>query len=396
MKIVGIVAEYNPLHSGHIYQLKSLKDSGYTHTVVVMSSNFVQRGEPAIFSKYTRAGIAIKNGADLVIEIPTPFAMSTAETFAIGSIALLKNCGVEYLSFGSECGDINLLNTCVKAINNKDVNKKLKELLKTGLTYSKARQDAIESIFSKEIADVLSKPNNTLGIEYINAIEKLRANIIPTTIKRRGADHDSSEELEHISASALRDAFYNNNDILLQKYMPLPVYDILNQEKRKGNIYNPQILDRVLLSKLRTLNISDIAKLPDISEGLENRIFLSIKNSNSFDGILENTKTKRYTMARLRRIYMYALLGITKDFYETLPPYIHILAMNQKGKEILQVAKNTSEIPINSSLKKLMETSDVSRKFAQKEIDCTNIYSVLTKNVMPYNMDLSQKLIVDK
>ncbi len=396
MKIVGIIAEYNPLHSGHIYQLKSLKDSGYTHIVVAMSSNFVQRGEPAIFSKYTRAGIAIKNGADLVIEMPTPFAMSTAETFAVGSIDLLKNCGVEYLSFGSECGDINLLNICVKAINNTSVNEKLKELLKTGLTYSKARQDAIESIFSKEIADILSKPNNTLGIEYINAIEKLHANIIPTTIKRRGADHDSNEELEHISASALREAFYNNNDILLQKYMPLSVYDTLNQEKRKGNIYNSEILDRVLLSKLRTLNISNIATLPDISEGLENRIFLSIKNSNSFNELLENTKTKRYTMARLRRIYMYALLGITKDFYETLPPYIHILAMNQKGKEILQVAKNTSKIPINSSLKKLMGTSDVSKKFAQKEIDCTNIYSVLTKNVMPYNMDLSQKLIVEK
>ena len=394
MKTVGIVAEYNPIHSGHIHQLSTLRAEGYTHIAVAMSGNFVQRGECAAFTKFARAELAIKSGADLVIEIPTPYAMSTAERFAMGSVWLLKNVGVGYLSFGSECGNIALLKDCARAVDDACVNERLREYLSDGTTFVRARQRAISDVYSDKIANVLSSPNNTLGIEYMRAIARLGAGIEPTTIQRRGADHDTDELLEHISASAVRKAFNSGKDDILKEYLPEYIYTKLKAEQKEGRIYSPKALDRVILSRLRLMEREDFLRLADVSEGLENRIMSAIRSSNSFDELLFNTKSKRYTLARLRRIYMCAFLGITADFYDNLPPYARILAMNERGKDLLAVAKKTSEIPINSSLKKLSESSEIANKFAKKELECSNIYSTLTERVMPYGFDLLQKLIV--
>jgi len=343
MKILGIVAEYNPFHNGHKLHIEESKIaiSRDTATVCVMSGDFVQRGEAAIFSKYARAEAAVRSGADLVLELPLPWALSSAEGFARGAVGLLGalNC-VDYLSFGSECGDMAILNSLATALLDPNIDVEIREELKSGISYAAARQEALSKSIGS-LADHLETPNNILAIEYLKAIYNQRLRIEPMTIKRIGTGHDE----EGGSASDIRNMLEAGKPI--KKYVPKEAYGIFKREREQGRgPVTMEHLECAILSRFRMMDELDFADIPDDSEGLGNRLFSAAQEETSLDGILSAAKTKRYALSRLRRMCMCASLGIKKEQSEGLPPYARVLAANEAGRNILKTISEKSSIPI--------------------------------------------------
>lgn len=359
MKITGIIAEYNPFHNGHKYQIAEAKRT-CDAVVCVMSGSFVQRGDIAVFDKWTRAEIAVRNGADLILELPVCYTLASAESFAYGSIATLDALGVaDTLCFGSECGDIEKLASAAQLILNEpqEVSEKIKSLMNSGLSYPSAREKAYSSYIC---SDILKEPNNILALEYIKALKNIKSSIKPMTIKRHMAGHHEKTVVEGFaSASEIRRRIAENEPIsdLVPFSKNYPTYDISR-------------LDTALTAILRRMTAEEIQKLPDVREGLENRIKYASDKFSTIAEIAENVKTKRYTMTRINRILMSALLGLDANTANTAPQYLRILAMSAKGREILALAKKTATLPIitktanfdknNELLKKDILATDIS------------------------------------
>lgn len=371
MKILGIVAEYNPFHNGHKLHIEESKKaiSRDTATLCVMSGDFVQRGEAAIFSKYARAEAAVKSGADLVLELPLPWALSSAEGFARGAVGLLGalNC-VDYLSFGSECGDMAILNSLATALLDPNIDVEIREELKSGISYAAARQAALSKSIGS-LADHLETPNNILAIEYLKAIYNLRLRIEPMTIKRIGAGHDE----EGGSASDIRNMLEAGKPI--KKYVPKEAYAIFKREREQGR--GPVMMEQLecaMLSRFRMMDELDFADIPDDSEGLGNRLFAAAKEETSLDGILSAAKTKRYALSRLRRMCMCAALGIKKEQSEGLPPYARVLAANETGKSILKTISEKSSIPVITKPAAVKELSVECRRLFEQTSAAHDLY----------------------
>lgn len=337
MKIAGIIAEYNPFHNGHAYHIMETRKHA-THIAAVISGHFTQRGDISCLSKWTRAKVALENGADLVIELPAIYACSSAERFAFGGVSLLNSLGcIDMLSFGSEIGEIAPLEECSKKCLEINQTKKMQELLKQGLPYPKARQTALG-----EAGKVLATPNNTLGVEYIKAALSLKAEFTRFTVGRVGAVHDGIDtDGDFASASFLRSS--ENWESFVPKNS-IPVY---KEAFPKENALFSR-LEKPLMYLLRTTEKSQWRQLPDVTEGLENRLFAAAQTALSADEFLNTVKTKRYTMSRLRRILCSLILGIKKEDYSTPPLYARVLASNSRGFEILAKAKDTSSVQIST------------------------------------------------
>ncbi|WP_425448950.1 nucleotidyltransferase [Dethiothermospora halolimnae] len=364
MKVVGLVTEYNPFHNGHMYHLnkaKEITDSDFS--VAIMSGNFLQRGEPALLDKWTRTKMAIDNGVDLVIELPVIYACQSAEYFAYGAIRLLDSLGVvDYLCFGSELGETENLNKIATILNNepKDFKLLLKEHLDKGLPFPKARTNAIidyikksnENISMEDIINILSNPNNILGVEYLKALNKINSKIVPTTIKRKSAQYNSiSIEGNIASATAIRKKLLDNDISIIKNTVPNITYHHLIEALKKYNSFNSlKNYNDLLLYLIRTTSTESIKELLDVDEGLENRIIEFGSKYNEINKILDGIKTKRYTYTRLQRIMMHLLLGLDKNklfnFYKEEPLYIRVLGFNKKGIKILNKAKKVSSFPI--------------------------------------------------
>ena len=274
MKIGGIVAEYNPFHNGHAYQIEKSKELGeWTHVVAVMSSNYVQRGETALISKWARAEMAVKNGVDLVIEMPTLWSTSYAQRFAYGGVSLLNSLGcVDMLSFGSECGNIDELIECKNAINSEAVEERLKENLEYGLSFASARAEALKAVCGNRFFDILEEPNNTLGIEYLQALDKLGSDMIPMTIKRIGAAHDSLMRSDNFACASDIRRMMLDGDKEWEMYVPQSVADIYHREEENNLAPCPgSKLEFSILCCMRQLSAEDIGLSPDVSEGIEYR-----------------------------------------------------------------------------------------------------------------------------
>jgi len=358
MKIIGIIAEYNPFHNGHRLHIEESKKavSRDTAVVCVMSGDFVQRGEAAVFSKYARAEAAVKCGADLVIELPLPWALSSAEGFAMGAAGLLGelNC-VDYLSFGSECGDIGILNSLATALIDPALDAEIREELKSGISYAAARQAALSKSIGS-LADHLGSPNNILAVEYLKAIYALRLRMEPLTVKRTGAGHDE----EGGSASDIRSMLAMERPI--KNYVPRDAYALYKREKEQGR--GPVLmvdLESAVLSRLRMMNETDFAGIPDDSEGLGNRLFAAAREESSLDGILSAAKSKRYALSRLRRMCLCAALGIKKGEAEGLPPYARVLAANEMGKSVLKTINDKASVPVITKPASVKELSEECR-----------------------------------
>jgi predicted nucleotidyltransferase len=388
MKVGGIIAEYNPFHNGHSYQIENFRQQhDITHLVVVMSGNFVQRGDIAIVDKFKRSKMAILGGADLVIELPVAYALSTAESFAWGGIYLLNSLGcVDSLSFGSS-SDINTLlevSTILEELRNSQA---VLELIKNGNTFPNAVSKVLRSTYGDRFSNVLDEPNNVLGIEYIRALKSLNSNIKPTTLTRKNVLHHDTAPIDNFaSASAVRKLILNATDY--RPYVPESSYSILS-ECPHADLTN---LEKVILYRLRTATLKDIQSLSDVAQGLEYRILQAVKTSTTLEELLLNIKSKRYTLARIRRIILNLTLGITKYDISTMPPYARVLAMNHKGVEILSKAKRSANIPIGTSLAKLEKLSPECKRFATLESTSTDIFNLASSQVSPCALDYTHKI----
>lgn len=393
MQVTGIVAEYDPFHKGHKAHIDSARANGATHIVAVISGSFTQRGEPALLTKFDRARMAIGCGADLVLENPLPFAMASAERFAVGGVSVLHALGcVDTLSFGSECGDITALQTIAALMDTPTYNQELKEALTTGIPYAAARQTAAFVCKGEELATILEHPNNTLGLEYIRASARLGADFSFHTLKRVGVAHNAKETRDNMaSASHLRTLIREKQSDNAMAYMPEASADILREAIVNGHTaVHTDVLDNALLAKLRTMALTDFAALPYISEGLEHRLYQSTRTSGSIDELLDTIKTRRYPTARLRRILWAALLGIPHEDTYLTPPYIRVLAMNERGREILSAASPT--LPILTRAAQVRElTADAQALFAL-ECRATDLHALALTSPLPCGTDLTNKI----
>lgn len=386
MNVCGIICEYNPFHNGHKYHIEQTRENfGATHIVGVMSGNFTQRGDIALIDKYKRTETALKNGVDLVIELPVVYALGSAEQFAQGAVYLLNALGcVDMISFGSECGNIKQLREAAGAVLYAQESDEFASYMKEGLSYPAALQKAIEKYYTDDVIDTLACPNNTLAVEYIKAIDNIASPIKPVTVKRHIAAHDSeiiNPQSNVLSASQLRKMIEAGDDI--SRYAPECDFS------ETASISN---IETAILSKLRAMNKSAIEKTPNVLLGLENRIYRAARVAGSLNELYFLVKTKRYTLARIRRIILSAFLGITKNDLQFSNSYVRILGMNGKGKEILGAAK--CDIPVNTSLSQLEKTGDKAKKQARLEARCDDQYALAFDKKRPCGLDFTAKPII--
>ncbi len=387
MKISGIICEYNPFHNGHLYHIEQTRKNGATHIVALMSGNFVQRGDVAVLNKFERAKTAIRCGADLVIELPVAYCLSSAETYAKGAMYILKGLGcVDELSFGSECGDLSLLTSAVKASYACAKRPELEELMKLGNSYPKALQIVIRQTCGDEVGMLFSYPNNTLAIEYLKAMVAVKLKIQPFTVKRNEM-HDGMNVTGKIgSASLIRQLMENRSDDF-DDLVPEASAAAINSCAATGTVARFEKLERALLYKLRTTTAEEIASLPEVGQGLENKI-LAARNETSLESLLLAIKSKRYPMARIRRILLDLLIGIRPEDTQSPPPYGRILAISERGRDILTAAKNAgTTLPYGTSLSKLAELGPAQKACAELEARATSIYGLAQRRINPADAD---------
>lgn len=390
----GVVAEFNPFHNGHKYLIDTLKERGDTVTAV-MSGSFVQRGECACISPYERTEMALKNGVDLVLSLPVQYSTATAERFAYGGIKTLLSLGViNCIGFGSECGDEITLFKCAEALLSDDFSVYLNKYLDTGDSFPVARQKAITHMTDVECGDVLGTPNNILGVEYIKSIISGGYDIDVKTVSRKGASHDSTEYSEGIcSASALREMLKNDTEI--DCFVPATTAEILEKAISEGKA--PADYGRLagaILYRLRTMTVDDIAVLPDVSEGLEYRIYDAIRTSVTLDEILEKIKTKRYTHSRLRRIILCAFLGLTREDVQMPVPYIRVLGFNEKGASLLKAAKKKATLPIITKSSDIKSLGDDAKRCFELECKARDLFSLALPTADVCGREMTDKIII--
>lgn len=345
MKITAIIAEYNPLTNGHALHLRRAREETGADTVlVVMSGSFTQRGEAAIADKYMRAEQAIYAGADIVVELPTIYAISPADNFAYGAVKTISAFSdVHYISFGSECGDIEKIEKLADLLLNEpaEFSSVLKAGLKSGMPFPKARAEALKAYAENHaeyegLKDILDYPNNSLGVAYVMAVKKAGLDIAFHTVKRVGGGYDSTDiDSEYPSATAVREAFKRGETDKIQNAVPKSVMGMLS-------VINPQgdTLGDMELFKLKSISGYELENYYDVTGGIHNRLKIAANDAHDIGTLLNNAKTKNYTMARLKRIALYALLDITKKDWEDAvkaPPYVNILALRSDRKDILSL-----------------------------------------------------------
>ena len=348
MNICGIVCEYNPFHKGHLYQLEESKRrlGEETVTVGVMSGDYVQRGEPAIFSKFARAEAACRCGVNLVVELPLPWSLSSAEGFAAGAVAILSALGCTHLSFGSESGELEGLETLAECLLNPLTLEAVKKRMtaEPSLSFAAARQLVLEERVG-ERAKLIEKPNNILAVEYLKAIYQQNAAMTPLTVKRSGSGHDEAGEGGIRSASELRQLLRQGEDV--SAYIPAAAMAVFRRELEQGRtVLNTRDMELAVLSRLRMLDEKAFLSLPDGGDGVGQRLYKAAKEEPTMDFILTAAKTKRVALSRLRRMCMAAALGLNAELAAGEPPYIRVLAANEKGRAYLRQIAGKTTIPV--------------------------------------------------
>ena len=403
-KILAIISEYNPFHNGHLYHLqKSKKLLNPVFSICIMSGNFCERGEPSIIDKWSKAEVALKCGFDLVIELPTVYSISSAENFAEGSIKLLDAFDDVTLSFGSECGDLDTLNNIANVLFDepKEYSTILSHELSKGLSFPKARENALLLYLNdvRKYSNILSNPNNILGIEYLKAIKKLKSKVIPFTVKRIDEGYNSLKTKDRLaSATAIRNLIKNNEDV--KKLMPTASFKILSENISHGKILNDiSVFEKEIIYTLRRMSIEEISNLQDVTEGLENSIKHAANTCNNLEDLINLIKSKRYTRSRIQRILLYSILNITKKDIQNsykVKPYIRILGASSHGKYLLS-RLSTPKYPLVTSVKKFMDATNnkILKNMMEKDILASNIYTLGYEYDSKANLDYTKKLIVN-
>ena len=349
MSVIGIVGEYNPFHYGHKHHIAETKRllGEDCPVVCAMSGDFIQRGEAAVYSKFARAEAAVRSGVDLVLELPPAWALSSAEGFARGAVGLLGSIGVvTHLSFGSECGEVEPLETLAEILLDPLIGADIRRELEAqeGIPFAAARQRAVAKR-AGELSGQLETPNNILAVEYIKAVYEQGLSIKPVTVQRFGSGHDKISESGHKSAAEIRRALANGADISAS--VPGSAYEIYRREDKLGR--GPVLMENLesaMISRLRMLPDSAFAALPDAGEGLNNRLARAAREESGLDAVIAAAKSKRYALSRLRRMVMCAVLGISADMSRETPPYARVLAANARGCALLRDMDGKARIPV--------------------------------------------------
>ena len=394
MKVAGIIAEYNPFHKGHELLIRRARENGATHIVVVMSGNYVQRGEPAVFSHPARVRAALECGADLVLQLPVVYAVSGAQRFARAGVRILDALGcVDELVFGSECGDAEKIVSAARAVYSEKVQELIGAEMEKGITFAAARENALRSV-NEEFADIIRTPNNILGVEYAAAIDEIGSSMKPVTFRREGAGHGMSDETDGIaSASHIRNLISQGRK--WERFVPGSAAEIfVNEIRMQKAIVNYDKFETAVLFKLRTTDSSQLALAPDVSEGIENRIIAASADSVSLEELYSNAKTKRYTHARIRRIVLCHLLGITENDCRLQVPYIRLLGLNMRGAELMKAAKEAATLPVISKTADIIKADETAKRIFEIECRASDIYSVLHEKTLPCGSEKDFRVIV--
>ena len=397
MSSVGIIAEYNPFHNGHEYHLKTAKKlSGADHAIVVMSGDFVQRGEPAMFDKHIRARWALENGADMVLLLPAVFSLASAQAFASGSAGILHGTGiVDCIAFGSECGDTAALQTAAKLAD--DESDELKQLIRanldSGLSYPDARARAWQQHMGE--GTLLSSPNDILGIEYIRALNALGSAIRPIAVPRIGPGHDSAEFTEGFaSASAIRSSMLNGTGTAA--LVPNSVHrDIMSGSSSESSPRTLHNLSRETVYALRRMTKQQLAALPDVSEGLENLLFSACRQHGTIESVLDAVKSRRYTMARLKRICMCAMLGIYGNPMDKLGGlHIRVLGVRKDAMHLLSQMNAKASLPIVTRFADTEQLNASQRSMMDTDLTASDIAAMASSAPSPARFDFARPLTI--
>lgn len=398
MRIAGIIAEYDPFHKGHAAHIAATRapDGGdATHIVAVISGSFTQRGEPALVTKFRRAEMALAEGADLVLELPLPYAMAPAEIFANGGVAILKALGcVDMLSFGSECGDVECLCRLASLADQADYKAELQTVMNSGIPYAAASQAAAAKLLGDEAAAPLASPNNTLGLEYIRAAKQQGADFAFFTLQRQGALHtDKAPKQGFASATLLREMVRQGNTDGAAPYMPEYAHAILQAAAEAGQVTSDTAkLEAALLARLRRMTPENFAALPWLSEGLENRLYKASRTATAYEELLAAVKTRRYPLARLRRVLWAALLEMTAADTDGLPPYIRVLGMNARGREILAASAPT--LPLLTRTAQVGALDARAQRLFALECAATDLHALAMPQPLSCGTDHTEKMIL--
>ena len=383
--VTGIVCEYNPFHNGHLYQIEKAKSMGADKIVCVMSGNFVQRGECAFFDKHTRARAAVLSGADVVIDLPTPWAMASAETFARGSIGLLESFGIDALSFGCEKDDEDLLRVCADKLKDEQTGLLIKKYTADGLSYPEAVSKVLSLSLGEKAGEIVSSPNNTLAIEYIR---QLSDNIRLLPVKRQGASHDSDTASDNIaSASMIRKLKLSDESLTF-------VPDDLVSLYKEADSYDISGCERAVLSALRLMDKDEFSLFVSDTNGLDMRIYDSVQKADSLESLYAMAKSKNYTHSRVRREVLNLWLKIRKDYCEGIPPYIKILAVSERGLSLLSSAKNNSALPIITKHSEAKKLTGKALEIYEAECRNTDIFSLCCEKIKECSLEKKHSMMI--
>lgn len=386
-----IISEYNPFHFGHLYHLnESISQTDTDFKVAIISGNFVQRGEPSIINKWEKAKVALSAGFDLVLELPTLYAISSAENFANGSIKIADQIGNNYISFGTESGDLEKLKKLSSLINKneKEYITNVKEKIAEGFSYPKSQELVIDKMFGNEFLGVC-KPNNILGLEYLKSLNAISSNITPITVKR-DLDKSSSSDIRAL----LRTSGFKIED--LKNSIPDFSYEVLAENIENGNaVLSLKAFEKEIIYILRTIDNEKLKNIPDVPENMLSNLKKIACSTNSLDELITALKNKSITQARIQRILLYILLGITKSDMELskrITPYVRVLGMSENGKKMLSdISKDINVITSVKAFEKNCDDSDLLRML---EIDkkATDIYTLAYSKNSVANLDYTTRI----
>jgi len=408
-RVLGIVCEYNPFHNGHLYHIiQSKKLTCADYTIAIMTGNFTQRGDVSIVDKWAKTEMALLGGVDLVIELPVLYSLSSAENFAEGAIKILNSLKiVNNISFGSETKDINLLDRIAEVLCNepREYQNLLSHELSKGISYPKARENALMMYLNdvRRFANVLSSPNNILGVEYLKSLRKSKSQILPVCVPRVGAGHNDSTYSKNIaSATAVRNLIASNrfDTLEFKRLVPHSTYSVLSENIKKGHTINSlSNYEKEILYTFRKMSIEEIANLPDVSEGLEYKLKAAANSCNSLVELFNIVSSKRYAKTRISRILVYGLLGITKkdmQLSKATMPYIRILGFNKNGAKLLSmISEANPKLPLITSVKKFEESNKNKnlQTMLSKDIWATDVYTLGYEFDSWAGLDYTQRLI---
>ena len=377
MAVAGIIAEYPPFHRGHAWQIAEARSrlGEGTAIIAVMSGNFVQRGDFAMFSKHARAEMALRGGVDLVLELPTPWASATAERFAQGGVSLLAATGiVTHLVFGCECGDALPLQKTADALDDPSFSELLRRKLSQGGSFAAARETALSEI-AGEAAHVLARPNNALAVEYLRALSAMHSLISPLALPRVGSDHDSGELSAYPSASAIRGVILSGGD-----WRPLVSDEtaaVMLRELETGRApVTMKTSERAILAKLRSLPEEAFEVYDGGGEGLYHRFYAAVHSGCDVDSILDTAKTKRYSLARLRRMLLHSYLELPQAAQGEKPPYLRVLGATGRGRKLLREMSETASLPIITKPADARKLDAQAHALFAREAACTDLYTL--------------------